>query len=269
MKNTFISAALLATVALAISLGAYADSQADILVPSSERGLHYFTNSALLKVNRLDDTAATKKEYCIPSGSTIRIGDTKNNGLIAVTVVALPTKPKGDGKVYADAPPYTATSVKKVCLNPAGAEVPWADPEYIHVVTADNLANQDYRRSGFTFGALVVPFKYYIGSDSKITSSTTIAPYVGYAFESFRGMNSALIGSAGLGLVPINDPATTTTETKPALSTAIGLLFTSRNNKNWSSGFLIGKDFVGDADKQRDPTADDPWISVFIGTPIK
>jgi hypothetical protein len=147
--------------------------------------------------------------------------------------------------------------------------IPWVDSEYTYIVSAQTLINQDFRKTAWTFGALVVPFKYYAGKDNKITSSTTIAPYVGYAFDSVRGMNVAFVISAGLGLVPINDSVTGSTETKPALSTAVGLLFSSRKNSSWSAGFLVGGDFLGDADKERDPTANDPWISLFIGTPIK
>lgn len=268
MKGISNSAIVFSATAILTLFTTPSVSRAESTPTPFEPGKSFFTNSALMPVYRADDTGVTKTKLCIPSGSTVRVLNSTVGDSTLMIIVGLPSTAKGPDRVYANEPPYTFNRVKRVCFAPSGEEVPWADPEYPVVVPAEPLSHLDYRRHGTTVGVLAVPFKYYIGSDQRITSSSTIAPYIGYAWSSFRGITFAPVASAGLALVPINDPTSSSTETKPALSTAFGLLVTDRNTKNWNFGFVFGMDFVGDADKKLDPAADDPWFSIFVGVPI-
>ncbi|HEX5354757.1 MAG TPA: hypothetical protein VFW93_00970 [Aquabacterium sp.] len=125
----------------------------------------------------------------------------------------------------------------------------------------------DVRRTGATFGALVIPFKFRIGADNPVSSSSTIAPYVGWrtGLLSSYGITLTPYFSAGLGLVPVSDPTTGTTDTRNAFSAATGLVLRSSKSDAFQFGIAFGKDFLDKQSKLQDPSVNKPWISVFIG----
>ncbi|MDN4054422.1 hypothetical protein QPK32_15170 [Massilia sp. YIM B02763] len=128
----------------------------------------------------------------------------------------------------------------------------------------DTLALKD---TGVAFGALIVPFKFRMGDDKKISSSTTIAPYIGvrwYRLQGF-GVEFMPVVSAGLALVPVTDQTTRNTETKAAFSLATGITLSSRTNTDFSAGLLVGKDFLSKSDRQADPSVNKLWISIWLG----
>ena len=123
-------------------------------------------------------------------------------------------------------------------------------------------------RRGIVSGGLVVPFKYYLGGDRRITTSTTVAPYVGLQFNNLV----RVVVSAGFGLVPIDKTTTaddgaqsTSSDSKPAISVAAGFIITPSDNESFRAGLLIGKDFLSNEDRTADPTANKPWVSFFVG----
>lgn len=124
------------------------------------------------------------------------------------------------------------------------------------------------RSSGIGYGALVVPFKFRLGSDKKIVSSPTFAPYIGLRWHRLQkwGVELMPVATAGLALVPVNDPDTNESSTKAAFSTAIGITLNSTTQKNFSAGILFGRDFMGKRDRGTDPSVHKPWISIWFGT---
>lgn len=122
------------------------------------------------------------------------------------------------------------------------------------------------KRSGVVFGALVVPFKFRLGSKHELVSSATVAPYVGWAKQSgWGGLTYTPVFSAGLGMVPVTDATSNSTVTKAAWSIAGGFLLTSSKNEQFTAGFLFGKDFLNAVDRQNDPSVEKPWASLFVG----
>jgi Sec-independent protein secretion pathway component TatC len=113
----------------------------------------------------------------------------------------------------------------------------------------------------------VVPFKFRLGGDKGITASSTIAPYVGFRMAFFQGFGLSFtpLISGGLGLVPVTDQNTNTTETKSALSLATGFIMTSSKNERFNAGILIGKDVLSKTDRERDPNVDKAWLSFYLG----
>jgi hypothetical protein len=131
----------------------------------------------------------------------------------------------------------------------------------------ETLRQFGFKRSGLAFGALVVPFKFRLGVNELVTSST-VAPYLGWRFPLGAAMTFTPIASAGLALVPVDDPSTGKSETKSAFSAALGLVLTSSKNDQFQAGALIGRDFLGRADRARDPGSRKPWISLYLGYAI-
>lgn len=134
-----------------------------------------------------------------------------------------------------------------------------------YTVSRADLDNYDFGRSGVTFGGLIVPFKFYLGGDNRITASSMVAPYVGFRFPDFFGITLQPVLSAGLGLVPVVDSTTNTTETKASFSTAVGFVFTSSKSDSFNSGLIFGKDFLSEADQKADPQIDKVWMSIYVG----
>lgn len=127
------------------------------------------------------------------------------------------------------------------------------------------LGEHPYRRTGVMFGALVVPFKFHMGGEHKLSPSSTVAPYVGFRGPAPFGLTFAPIVSAGLGLVPVNNPATDETQTKAAFSVALGVLLTHSKNDKFNAGVLFGKDFLSKGDRAADTTVDKVWFSIYAG----
>lgn len=124
-----------------------------------------------------------------------------------------------------------------------------------------------FKRTGIAFGALIVPFKFRLGNAKALVSSTTLAPYVGFRTPLFQslGLTFTPVVSAGLGLVPVANPSGKGTDSKTAFSTAMGWILTSDKDDKFSVGALVGRDFLGKADREADSAVNKLWISLYIG----
>ncbi|MBC7685601.1 MAG: hypothetical protein H7176_10280 [Bdellovibrionales bacterium] len=137
----------------------------------------------------------------------------------------------------------------------------------VYKISSARYAAISAKSNGLAFGALLVPFKFRLGSDAKVVSSATVAPYIGLRWRGFQGFGfeGMPVISAGLGIVPISDPATKKTETRAAFSTAIGFTVSSSKNADFSAGVLLGKDFLGKSDRLIDPSVSKAWVSIWVG----
>jgi hypothetical protein len=159
---------------------------------------------------------------------------------------------------------------------PVGAEIPdhlrdcptdkRVNTHEQYIISRAQLGQYSVRRTGLTFGGLVVPFKVRLGSSREIVSSATVAPYIGWrtSYE-YWGISLTPTVSAGLGLVPIHADGGGSPTTRAAFSTAFGLVLGSDKNQAFHAGLLLGKDFLSRADRQIDPSAKLPWWSFFVG----
>jgi hypothetical protein len=134
-------------------------------------------------------------------------------------------------------------------------------------ISNTQLSQATSKTTGVAFGALVVPFKFRLGNDKKLTASSTIAPFIGARWDGLQGfgMEGMPVLAAGLGMVPVTNPTTHTTETKSAYSTAAGFTLTSVKNSSFSAGILVGKDFLSKSDQAGDPSVGKLWISIWLG----
>lgn len=169
---------------------------------------------------------------------------------------------------FKDVPEKSAATSPTPTALPECPPENWVDDATQYKIEKSTLLMYDVRRTGFTFGGLVVPFKFYLGGDRKIIPSSTLAPYIGFrnpfGWEGF-GITSTPLISAGLGMVPVANSETGKTETKTALSAAVGLVLTSTKSDSFNAGVVFGKDFLSHDDRARDPTVDTIWFSVYVG----
>ncbi|WP_428381126.1 hypothetical protein [Nevskia ramosa] len=226
-------------------------------------GDHLELNAALINVRRLEDLRPDAKKYCIPRGSEVRVKSTLADGMLAVRIQKLPEKlTEAEKKSDSD---LVDQETKRYCYGEDNKEVEWVKAGYMYRIGIEQIAVTPVSRTGVTFGALVVPFKFYLGSDTALKTAPTVAPYVGYICGDGLGVTYTAALNGGLGVIPVNNSEDNSTTTEAVFSTSVGLLMTSEKNRDWSSGILIGKDWVGDSVKERDPVLNKLWLSLFIG----
>lgn len=191
---------------------------------------------------------------CAPKGAVLAIKDERDN-IVSVRFKKVPSEGKAGALTIEETPSQSA-------LDECGEDIVNDFTQY--EIRKSELIRFDFRRSGITFGALIVPFKFYLGGDKKITSSSTIAPYIGFRGPAPFGLTFTPVFSAGLGLVPVND-GSGQTETKSAFSSAVGLVLTSTKNQRFNAGVLVGRDFLSKADEKSDPNLKKTWLSLYVG----
>jgi hypothetical protein len=140
-------------------------------------------------------------------------------------------------------------------------------PGIAYLIPTDIIEGTEVRRSGLSFGGLVVPFKYYLGGDRTIKASTSVAPYIGWRIPFLFNTTLTPMLASGLAMIPVKDGDGT--NNRNALSVAGGVLLRSPVTSDFSAGIAFGKDFVSKSDRGTDETIDKLWASVFFGYAIK
>jgi hypothetical protein len=197
-------------------------------------------------------------DKCAPQGSKLRVIQILKDTL-TVQFIDIPDKPRG----ILGTPQVTQEALD-ACKNRVNTHTAYE-------ISRTELDRFGFRRSGITFGGLVVPFKYRLGGDKGITSSSTVAPYVGFRTSYLQGFGVSFtpILSAGLGLVPVTDPNAGKTETKPAFSLAAGIVMTSSKNDQFNAGLIFGRDLLSKSDRALDPNVDKLWLSFYLGVAMQ
>ena len=195
---------------------------------------------------------ASDKKRCAPAGSGLRVVHDVS-GVLTVRFYDVEKIAGADADL---------TDTAKQCK---AAGLVSEDASY--TIGKTELQKYDYKRSGVTFGGLVVPFKFRLGGDKAVTSSSTVAPYLGFTTRYLQGFGLSLnpVIMAGVGMVPVANPDTRTAETKTAFSFGAGFVLTSSKNNEFNAGLIIGRDILSSADRARDPNVDKPWLSFYLG----
>jgi len=200
----------------------------------------------------MESTGSDTQVKCAPAGSKLAIVQERADGKLVVRFYEVATE-SDDPEALKQCPPNQRVNTYTA-----------------YVIGKNELVNFDYRRTGVTFGGLVVPFKYRLGGDRGITASTTVAPYVGFRTGWFQtwSLSFTPVLSAGLGLVPVTDPSSGKTETKSAFSVAAGFIMGSSKNEKFNSGILFGRDLLSKADRELDPNVNKWWLSFYVGVSL-
>jgi hypothetical protein len=143
---------------------------------------------------------------------------------------------------------------------------------------ASNLGATLVQRGGFTWGALVIPYKYYFTDKSFKGNPSTVA-FAGYEGW-FPGVSLALVGSAGIGVAPSSSSPTSSSgagaspsggstptssndsSTSATYTVALGAIATFGGSMK--AGLMCGRDYQSNASgfKYNNKT----WLALSIGT---
>jgi hypothetical protein len=117
-------------------------------------------------------------------------------------------------------------------------------------------------RYGLTYGALVVPYKYFYSGSKDFISQTSIGPYFGYR-SSTLGFETKLIGFFGATTASVtqNVNGQNATQSLAGFSYGIGLI--GEIKQSFQLGIVIGVDKVSDSVAY--PNSGQPWVAVSLG----
>jgi len=130
-------------------------------------------------------------------------------------------------------------------------------------ITMTNLQNYGYRRSGFTFGPAIVPFKYH-RRDHTFTGSASIGAFAGWRMD-LPGIEMAPVVFSGFGAAPNANGGGNVALFSWGLGGVISLSPESRNP--FTVGFFWGRDYGGnDAGYKYEGR---PWLALNFGYAMK
>lgn len=197
-------------------------------------------------------TETTPKLFCAPVGTGMAVREELSDGNLVVRFYDIPSEPAGE-----------VTKEALAACKPEDRVNLYTS----YTILKNKLMTFDFKRSGVAFGGLVIPFKFRLGGDRGVVSSSTVAPYVGIRTRYLQGFGVSFtpVLSAGLGLVPVSNSATNTTETKSALSFAAGFVMTSSKSEQFTAGLVVGRDVLSKSDSALDPNVNKAWLSFYLG----
>ena len=168
---------------------------------------------------------------------------------------------------FYDVPKVNAEKMKETDLGKECLTVGFVSEDASYTIDRKVFLENDYKRSGVTFGGLVIPFKFRLGGDKAVSSSSTVAPYLGFTSRYLQGFGLSLnpVIAGGVALVPVTNPATGQSESKTGFSFGLGFVLKSSKNDEFSAGLIIGKDVMSSSDRALDPNINEPWISFYLG----
>lgn len=145
-------------------------------------------------------------------------------------------------------------------------------------VRLDNLTTNPPNRYGWTYGGLIVPFKFHLTGKKEVEPSASAAPYMGYRFGFYsKGIELDTIAFAGVGVVKGTNKKTTETKDASGAVTATDTDKSSSELAAFSYGFglmgvlkggfqfgaLLGFDHTGNGQGYKHN--DKPWVGLEIG----
>ncbi len=181
----------------------------------------------------------TIEAECIPAGLQMRVL----------------TNPNDDGTVRAVIIPgeYIKCDKTKGDMHPLANKLIEINP---------NFEGAAPRRTSWTYGTLVVPYKAIQGGSKSIKSSTTIGPYAGRSVD-FGWFESEFIVFAGPTLIENSFVDNGESKTESLFGIGYGLGFVATLDKEFKMGLVLGVDTVsGDSDYEDNNKS---WWAVAIG----
>lgn len=117
-------------------------------------------------------------------------------------------------------------------------------------------------RYGLTYGALVIPFKYYYSSTKDMTGGGTLGAYMGNRY-SVLGLGVKAIVFIGATSIPVDQNVNGQPTSQNLTGFSYGVGFVGDIKKDFQFGVVFGTDRVSEA-SQYSRNAQ-PWLAVSLG----
>lgn len=178
----------------------------------------------------------TKKDFIAPAGTKLRVLE-ERNGTLTLGIERVPCVVK-DSEVRS---PFFQLGADIDCQGINVKQL--VKPGEAYTVAKSKILDHGYRRSGWVYGALLVPYKYH-RHDKSFSSAVTVGPYLGFRLDGL-GFDTSFIGSIGIASLAVPSAAGGTS-TLQGYTAAIGIIGSVTKNKNpLQIGVLLGRDWAG------------------------
>lgn len=131
-------------------------------------------------------------------------------------------------------------------------------------IRKEKVYNSGLERTGTTYGALVVPYKYQLTGNKDLTGASSIGAYMGYRVESIDllgiGFSLTPIAFGGASSISVHE-ASGTDSNVLGVSYGFGLITTLKHE--FQVGAVIGWDHVGTSYNYQ--YNGKPWVALEIG----
>ncbi|GAB5605823.1 hypothetical protein [Sideroxyarcus sp. TK5] len=256
------------------SAQAVAASSVPATAPSDEYDWKGDKVQLLVDVTKIKKSADESGDYFAPESTifTVSNDDKKTNKL---TVKFLNVKP-GDGqnvhveptdelplfsKIFAGLGWKYVTADKDRVASDGSQPV---DTHGAYVLDKAAVENIPHTRYGWTFGALIVPFKYQL-SDKSFGGSSTIGPYVGYRFQDNQGAVTPVVSAGWVNNIPVALANGGGTINRSGFSWAAGVIFSIDKGTGFQAGVLVGQDRLGSNAAAPYQYEGKYWLSLSVG----
>lgn len=226
---------------------------------SDWKGDRIVLRSDVTKIKSTDTTDAT--EYFAPDGAELDVAaDDKKTDKLTVKF-RLDTL---DGSnACADPSFFSCAFAKKQPTRDFSANHV-VDGHQAFVVDKAAIENLPHARRGFTFGALLVPFKYF-SSDKSFSGSSTIGTYVGYKFQDNRGSFTPVLSAGWMPNISVPTANGGASVSRSGFSLATGVIFSVDKGTGLQLGVLVGQDRLGSNAVAPYQYEGKTWFSLSIG----
>jgi len=135
-----------------------------------------------------------------------------------------------------------------------------------YLLSLTEVSQSGLARTGSTYGALIVPFKWHMQGDREVTGSSTVGAYLGYRFETANAIGYTLtpvafMGASNVSVAKTGANGEATNESLFGFSAGFGLIGTFK--KDFQAGVVVGWDHVNkSAGYQYNGK---PWLALEIG----
>lgn len=130
-------------------------------------------------------------------------------------------------------------------------------------LSVSNLETLGAHRSGWTYGMLMVPFKYVISSDRGMRGASTVGGYMGWRQTPVLGMEYSYIGFVGATVISVHKTENGETKQTDNAGLSAGFGVITKVKGAFQVGGVIGWDMVSrDAGYAANYK---PWVSLQIG----
>lgn len=136
-------------------------------------------------------------------------------------------------------------------------------PNIAYAITKENVGKSGPARTGVTYGALVIPFKWQTSGNKDFTGSASVGGYAGYRFEFLRALGITATPIAFAGASNISVPGATGANPQNVMGFSYGLGMIATFKGAFQLGGVIGWDRVGANTTYQ--YNNKPWIALEIG----
>jgi hypothetical protein len=217
-----------------------------ISFPVNVRGQLYDTKKP--PAERLGDT------ICIPAGTALRVSDN------SVSIKLGADTPERKGRIvhlsaFRDRLPQCDQAPNSTEKSIAKEKIFLPEEEF---------ANVGLDRFGFTYGGLVVPFKYHVNGSKEFRAGSAIGPYIGYRFDrNTIGLGMKAIAFAALSTVAVEQTVDGQTKTQSLSGFSYGLGLIGQVKGDFQMGLVIGWDRVSKSANYADNGK--TWVALTAG----